>query len=70
MSTDDTTDPGEADVPALAVQALTAAGQRARAAGHPLVEVRDGQLVRIEGTTVTVLRQLPGRQRVADPAAE
>lgn len=67
MTTDDDTDCDEADVPALAVEALAAAQRRARAAGHPLVQVQDGQLVRIEGAAVTVLKRLPGRQRVQSP---
>ncbi len=70
MTADDDTDFSEADVPALAVQALTAAQQRAKAAGHPLVQVQDGQLVRIEGAAVTVLKRLPGRQRVPAPPAK
>jgi hypothetical protein len=55
----------DADVPELAVQALTAAHQRALQAGRPLVLVRNGQLVRIDSTGVTVLKQLPARKKVA-----
>ena len=54
----------DADVPALALQALKAAQDRAVRAGHPMVVVRDGQLVRVCGDTVTVLKQLPGRKKV------
>lgn len=49
----------DADVPVMALEALKAAQVRAQQAGHPLVLVRDGQLVRICGDTVTVLKQLP-----------
>ena len=70
MTTDDDTDRGEADGPALAVEARATAQRRAKAAGHPLAQVQDGQLARIEGAAVTVLKRLPGRQRVPAPPAE
>jgi hypothetical protein len=62
MTIDD--DRSEADVPEQAVQALAAAQRRARQAGHTLVQVQDGKLVRIQGQTVTVLKRVPGRKRV------
>lgn len=53
----------DADVPVMALEALKAAQLRARLAGHPLVLVRNGQLVRICGDTVTVLKQLPAQSK-------
>jgi hypothetical protein len=52
-------------VPELAVQALTAAHRRAVAAGHPVVFVRAGQLVRLQGNQITVLKPIRGRQKIA-----
>ena len=54
----------EFDVPVLALQALKAANELAREAGHPRIVVRDRQLVRICGETITVLKQLPPRPKV------
>jgi hypothetical protein len=54
----------DADVPTQAIEALTAAEQRARLAGHTRVLVRDGKLIRIEGETVTVLKPIPARKKV------
>lgn len=54
----------DADVPTQAIEALAAAEQRARLAGHTRVLVRDGKLIRIEGETVTVLKPIPARQQV------
>jgi hypothetical protein len=55
----------EADVPALAVKALTAAQRRAAQAGHPQVLVRDGRLVQVTPTGTTELRTLGARRKVA-----
>lgn len=55
----------EDNVPELAVAALTAAHRRAVQAGHPQVLVRNGQLVRITSSGITVLKQLPSRYKVA-----
>jgi hypothetical protein len=55
----------EADVPQLAVKALTEAHQRALAAGQTLVLVRDGRLIRITNDEVVVLKKLPDRKKVA-----
>jgi hypothetical protein len=52
------------DVPALAVKALAAAQRRARLAGHARVLVRDGQLIRVEGDAVTILKRIPARKKV------
>lgn len=59
------TDEQERDVPQRAVRALTEANRRAVAAGHPVVLVRDGQLIRLIGNQVIVLKSVPGRKRVA-----
>ena len=56
----------DADVPELAVQALTAAHRRAAAAGRTLIVVRNGQLLRISPTETVILRQLPARKKVGD----
>ncbi len=55
----------EADIPQLAVKALTEAHRRAIEAGHPLVLVKQGCLVRQGASGITVLKQLPARNRVA-----
>jgi type I restriction enzyme S subunit len=55
----------EAEVVQLAVQALTEAQQRAVKAGHPIVCVQNGVLVRLEPNgTRTELKNLPARQRI------
>lgn len=54
----------DADVPALAVEALRAAQKRAVLAGHPQVLVRNRQLVRIVGGEIVVLKQMMGRKKV------
>ena len=54
----------DADVPTQAIEALAAAEQRARLAGHTRVLVRDGNLIRIEGERVTVLKPIPPRRNV------
>jgi hypothetical protein len=61
--TDNETDEQENGVPEQAVQALTAAQQRASLAGHPVVLVQNGFLVRIDRSGTTVLRQLPARKK-------
>ena len=58
-------DPQEAGVPDLAANVLPAASRRAAQAGHPLVLVKDGLLIRIEPSGTTVLKKLPARRRVA-----
>lgn len=58
-------EPDDAVVPALAVLGLLAATRRTVEAGLPRVIVQDGQLVRIEGDRVTVLKSLPPRPRRA-----
>lgn len=56
----------EADVPELAVRALTAAQQRARQLGRVIVVMRDRELSRVSPDgTVEVLRTLPPRKKVA-----
>jgi hypothetical protein len=55
----------DAAVPELAVEALSAAYRRALQAGHTLVYVKDGVLVRRAPSGVTVLKQLPARQKVS-----
>jgi len=55
----------DADVPAMAIQGLVAAQQRAVAAGHPIVLVRNGQLVRIVDGQTTVLKSVLPREKVA-----
>jgi len=62
--TDNESDQQEAGVPEQAVQALTAAQQRAALAGHPVVLVQNGFLVRLEGSDTTVLKQVPARKKV------
>jgi hypothetical protein len=54
----------EETVPALAVQALTEASRRTRAAGRPMILAANGQLVRITAEGTTVLRSLPSRVKV------
>ena len=58
------------DVPAQAIEALAAAQQRARLTGHTRVLVRDGKLIRIEGETVTVIKDVPTRKKVLPPARQ
>lgn len=58
-------DQQEAGVPELAVKALTAAQHRAAAAGHPLVLVRNGWLVRVLGSNTVFLKELPPRRKVS-----
>lgn len=62
--TADELDREDEDVPELALQGLAAAQRKAEQSGQPLVLVRDGQLVRITATGVTVLKQLGGRRKV------
>jgi hypothetical protein len=58
-------DRDDADVPELAVRALTEAHQRALRAGRPLVFVRNDKLIRIdEQGGVTILKELPARIKV------
>jgi hypothetical protein len=61
------TDPLEVGVPEQAVQALTAAQERAVQAGHPVVLVQNGFLVRMERSGTTVLKQVPVRKKVRIP---
>ena len=56
----------DADIPMQALAGLAAASARARAAGLPIVVVRDGNLVRIEGDTVTVIKPMPPRVKVTN----
>ena len=51
-------------IPALAVEALSAASRRALNEGHTIVVVQDGVLVQKSASGITPLRKLPGRQRV------
>jgi hypothetical protein len=52
----------DADVPELAVRALNAAFERARSAGHELVYVEQGRLVRrLRDGTIIELKTLPSR---------
>ncbi len=51
----------EDDIPRLAVEALTEAHRKARASGRALVYVVNGELVRVEGVTRTVLKKIPTR---------
>jgi hypothetical protein len=55
----------EADVPQLAVRALTQAHRRALASGQTLVMVRDGKLIRVTRDEVVVLRVLTARKKSA-----
>lgn len=55
----------DANVPELAVQALTEANRRAVAAGHPIGLVRGSQLIRCEGDQEIVLKEILGRKKVA-----
>ena len=55
----------ENTIPALAVQALTTASDRALASGRSVVLVVDGQLVRIGPDGCTPLQSLPPRVRVS-----
>ncbi|MGL6095622.1 MAG: hypothetical protein ACRC7O_07490 [Fimbriiglobus sp.] len=64
MTTREDDDPDEG-VPERAVQALTEAQRRAMAAGHPVVLVLDGKLIRRVGDQVTVLKLVRGRRKVA-----
>lgn len=57
-------DQQEAGIPERAVNALTAASWRAAERGYPLVLAKNGYLVRIEGSRVTRLKQLPARKKV------
>ncbi len=54
----------ESEIPKLVVKALTAAHYRAVQAGHPLVLVKNGALVRLEASKTTLLKQLPARKKV------
>ncbi len=54
----------DADVPAMAIQGLIAAQERAVAAGYPIVLVRNGQLVRIVDGQTTVLKSVLPREKV------
>lgn len=51
----------DADVPELAVRALRAATERSIAVGQPQVLVRNGQLIRIVGDQIEVLKEMPAR---------
>lgn len=55
----------DADVPTQALQALQAAHDQAVQAGYPLVVVRNGQLVRVCGDSVTIIKSVPGRKKVS-----
>lgn len=54
----------ESDVPQKAVDALNAAHQQAMKMEYPLILVRNGQLIRATGDTITVLKTLPARKKV------
>ncbi len=55
----------EAEVIQQAIQALRAAQQRAVKAGHPIVCVQNGVLVRLEADgTRTELKKLPARRQI------
>ncbi len=58
-------DPQEADVTLLAVQALTAAQQKAMSSGHSVLVVVNGELIQIEPAGRTVLKKLPPRRKVS-----
>jgi hypothetical protein len=64
MATNEANLDDDDDVPEQAVQALNAASRRAAASGLPLVLVRGDQLVRVDATGVTVLKELPPLKRV------
>lgn len=49
----------EAEILRRGVEGLNAATRRALESGRPVVLVRDGQLVRITGDEVLVLKELP-----------
>jgi len=54
----------DADVPALAVQGLDEATQKAKKAGE-IVVIRSNQLLKItQGVKVEVLQTVPGRRKV------
>jgi hypothetical protein len=55
----------DAAVPELAVEALSAAYRRALQAGHTLVFVKDGVLVRRGASGITELKKIPARQKVS-----
>lgn len=55
----------DAEVIQMALNALDAAHRRARVSGLPVVMVKNGNLVRVEGANVTVLKTLPPRQKVS-----
>ena len=55
----------EAEVIRMALDALNAAQRRALGSGRPVVMVKDGNLVRVEGANVTVLETLPPRRIVS-----
>lgn len=57
-------DQREAEVPELAVKTLNTAHDRAVQAGHPLVLVKKGVLVRFGATGTIMLNQLPARKKV------
>ena len=54
----------EERIPELAVLALNAAHQRARASGRPVVMLIGRTLVRVTGEHREVLKELPPRQKV------
>jgi hypothetical protein len=51
-------------LPALAVEALSAASRRAREEGHTIVVVEDGMLVRKNASGVTPLKKMRDRIKV------
>ena len=51
-------------IPALAVEALSAASRRALDEGHTIVVVQDGMLVQKNASGITPLRKVPARQKV------
>jgi hypothetical protein len=55
----------EAEDAQMAVEALNAATQRAMRSGLPVVIVVDDQLVQIDSSGTTVLKQLPPRRKVS-----
>ena len=59
------TEPQEAEIAELAVQALTDAHKRAVKAGHMLVFVKNGELIQTGPLGTTVLKKLPPRKRVS-----
>ena len=54
----------EAEVIRMALKALSAAQRRALESGRPVVMVKDGNLVRVEGANVIVLKTLPPRRKI------